>query len=265
MALHSPKRKVSDAENKLRVLCCLSSLGMATLDQLWPFVAQLELMEYMQLCLYVDELKKDGALAVGSHAIEGCLYLTDEGTKTLSMFERKMPAADRDRIEREAPVYFARLSERRQVRAIHEKPLGVMSRAACMIREGDVPTLFLRVVTEDEALISTVVSRFRVVASRLLRLLYTTECASDGCEPLPLAKTLEEALDSALHGKPMLYAYSKHEHCAVISVKDERAVYVIGLLMPSKEIAESWARAALLCGDALAKRITATFDAKGVR
>ena len=36
-----------------------NALGMATLDQqLWPFVAQLELMDYMPLCVFVDELKK---------------------------------------------------------------------------------------------------------------------------------------------------------------------------------------------------------------
>ena len=47
MPFLSPKRKISDTENKLRVLCCLDALGMATQDQLWPFVAQLELMEYL--------------------------------------------------------------------------------------------------------------------------------------------------------------------------------------------------------------------------
>ena len=53
MPLSSPKRKVSDAENKLRVLCCLDALGMATQEQLWPFVAQLELMEYIPFCMFL--------------------------------------------------------------------------------------------------------------------------------------------------------------------------------------------------------------------
>ncbi len=47
MPFLSPKRRVSDAENKLRLLLCLRALGMATSDQLWPFVAGLELMEYL--------------------------------------------------------------------------------------------------------------------------------------------------------------------------------------------------------------------------
>ena len=71
MPLFSPKRKISDAENKLRVLLCLDALGLAALDELWPFVARLELMEYMHFCLLVDELAKDGAIAQGSHALSG--------------------------------------------------------------------------------------------------------------------------------------------------------------------------------------------------
>lgn len=71
MPLTSPKRRISDAEYRLRVLCCVNALGMATLDQLWPFVAQLELMDYMPLCVFVDELKKDGALDSGQPRYSG--------------------------------------------------------------------------------------------------------------------------------------------------------------------------------------------------
>ena len=63
MPFLSPKRRVSDAENKLRLLLCLRALGMATSDQLWPFVAELELMEYLPYCLLLDELKKRYAAA----------------------------------------------------------------------------------------------------------------------------------------------------------------------------------------------------------
>lgn len=263
MPLHIPKRKVSDAENRLRVLCCLNSLGMATLEQLWPFVAQLELMEYMQLCVYVDELKKDGSLAVGTHGIAGCLYLTEEGIRTLSMFERKMPSGDRRRIETEAPIYFAHMSERRQVRAVHEKPIEGLSCVACTVREDDVPTLILRILTKEEALITAAIKQFRVVASHLLTLLYTVALHDVQTTPLSLAKSPDEAFAAAFAGKSMLYAYGKHEHSAVISLKDERATYLIALLMPSLEAAESWASASLGASDQLASRITAMFCAEG--
>lgn len=81
MPFLSPKRRVSDAENKLRLLLCLRALGMATSDQLWPFVAELELMEYLPYCLLLDELKKDGEVAQGRCALEGVLYLTPKGRK----------------------------------------------------------------------------------------------------------------------------------------------------------------------------------------
>ena len=65
MPFLSPKRRVSDAENKLRLLLCLRALGMATSDQLWPFVAELELMEYLPYCLLLDELNRSGRLRPG--------------------------------------------------------------------------------------------------------------------------------------------------------------------------------------------------------
>ena len=81
MPFLSPKRRVSDAENKLRLLLCLRALGMATSDQLWPFVAELELMEYLPFCLLLDELKKDGEVAQGRCALEGVLFLTPKARR----------------------------------------------------------------------------------------------------------------------------------------------------------------------------------------
>ena len=48
------KRHISDAENRLRLLLCIDALGLCTREELWPFVAKLELMEYMPMCLYLD-------------------------------------------------------------------------------------------------------------------------------------------------------------------------------------------------------------------
>ena len=78
MPLLSPKRRVSDVENKLRVLFCLKTLGLVTQEQLWPFVARMELMDYLPFCLLLDELKSDGAVAEGNGAMAGTLYLTPE-------------------------------------------------------------------------------------------------------------------------------------------------------------------------------------------
>ena len=70
------KRHISDAENRLRLLLCIDALGLCTREELWPFVAKLELMEYMPMCLYLDELLRDGSLMEGQHAVQGVLFLT---------------------------------------------------------------------------------------------------------------------------------------------------------------------------------------------
>lgn len=119
MPFLSPKRRVSDAENKLRLLLCLRVLGMATSDQLWPFVAELELMEYLPYCLLLDELKKDGEVAQGRCALEGVLYLTPKGEKTLSLLRDKLTHTDCRRIREAAPAYAAGLNERRQAAAAY--------------------------------------------------------------------------------------------------------------------------------------------------
>ena len=62
MPLFSTRRKISDTENKLRLLYCLNALGMATQEELWPFAAQLDLMDYVPLCVYLDELRSTSQL-----------------------------------------------------------------------------------------------------------------------------------------------------------------------------------------------------------
>ena len=152
MPFLSPKRRVSDAENKLRLLLCLRALGMATSDQLWPFVAELELMEYLPYCLLLDELKKDGEVAQGRCALEGVLYLTPKGEKTLSLLRDKLTHTDCRRIREAAPAYAAGLNERRQAAAAYRRAEAGLCRAVGTVREGDVPALVLDVRTPQEAL-----------------------------------------------------------------------------------------------------------------
>ncbi len=263
MPLTSPKRRISDAEYRLRVLCCVNALGMATLEQLWPFVAQLELMDYMPLCVFVDELKKDGALDSGSHAIQGSLYLTEKGRRTLALFSERLPRADRERIEKAAPAYCARLNERLKVRAAHERSEDGESRVACTVREGDVPTLFLRILTRQRPLASAAMKRFRLCASHLMLLLYTLPCGGGDAPAVETAETLELAMKTAAPGRPMLCAYGKHEHSAVVCLRDTAATYVVALLMPGREAAARWASAALAEEGRLAAKITAALLSGG--
>ena len=180
MPFLSPKRRVSDAENKLRLLLCLRALGMATSDQLWPFVAGLELMEYLPYCLLLDELKKDGEVAQGRFALEGVLYLTPRGEKTLSLLRDKLTHTDCERIRAAAPAYAAGLNERRQAAAAYRRAEPGRYGAVGTVREGDVPALVLDADTPDEALARAVVRGFRACAPRLLTLLYTLPFEAGG-------------------------------------------------------------------------------------
>ena len=146
------KRHISDAENRLRLLLCIDALGLCTREELWPFVAKLELMEYMPMCLYLDELLRDGSLMEGQHAVQGVLFLTGGGREALELFERRMPRSDRDRILLAAPRYAAQLSEKRQIRTAYELADKGRYRLSCSVTEGEQPTLFLRLDTDSKRL-----------------------------------------------------------------------------------------------------------------
>ncbi|MEG1570490.1 MAG: DUF4364 family protein, partial [Clostridia bacterium] len=259
MPFKSPERKISDAENRLRVLFCINALGMATLEQLWPFVAQLELLDYVPLCLYVDELVKDGVLLKGTHAVEGMLYLSEEGQKTLALFADKLPPADQKRIAETAPAYFTKLIEHRRVRAVHERAEEGSYRVACAVREGDLPTLLLKLSTHSRGFASTAIKRFSQCASQLLMLFYTLPAGKEAF-PAELVQTLDLAMEKVSPAQPMLCTYGKHEHSAVVCLRDAEVTYRIALLMPSPQAAQNWADSALAHEAELAARVTAAFQ-----
>lgn len=259
MPFLSPKRKVSDTENKLRVLFCLDKLGMATQEQLWPFVAQLELMEYMPFCLLADELRSDGAIAAGVHAMEGCLYLTADGRRQLELFGSRLVHADRQRIAAEAPAYARSLNERRQAHAAYElAPEGEYG-ACGTVCENDVPTLLLKLRSSRSQTAQRFVQRFSSVAAQMLAQLYLLPLARSAAA-LPEVLSQERALSCAAEGEPALCAYGGREHAAVVSIGAQEVRYTLLLLLPTAEMAWSWAQSAQARGEALARSLTALFD-----
>jgi len=256
MPFLSPKRKISDTENKLRVLYCLEQLGMATKEQLWPFVARLELMEYIPFCMFVDELLSDGAIASGAHAMEGSLFLTAAGRQQLMLFSDKLVHADKERIIREAPAYVRHLNESRQVRAAYELAQDGFFRAVATVCEGDVPTLYLRASSRDEKRIERFVNGFPAVADQVLAQLCMLPLKETDA-PLPPVLTQEQAMEAALPGQPALCAFGGREHAAVVCVQDQQMHYRLLMLLPSAEMAWSWANAAQEAGARLASVLTA--------
>ncbi len=256
-----PKRRVSDAENKLRLLFCLKCVGMATQEQLWPFVARLELMEYMPYCLLLDELRRDGAVAVGRHALSGVMYLTPQGESMLTLLHDKLLPRDRERIQAAAPAYAATLNERRVARAVYERAGEGLFGAALSVREDDVPTLHLRMVTPREALCRAAVSGFVTSAPGLMQLLYTLPFAP-GAEALPVLSGAEEAMARAMDGQAALCAYGGREHSAAVPLMDGDTRYAALLLLPDRASADGWAQVALQESEALGARVTALLEAQ---
>ena len=253
-----PERRISDVENKLRVLLSVDALQMATRDQLWPFLAKLDMMEYMPMCVYVDELCRDGALIAGEHALEHVLYLSDTGREYLRLFGARMPAGDRARIAQSAPDYLRALAKQRQLSAVYELAPPGEYRALCTYREGDVPTLTMRVATREREVVRQAVECFAGAASALLTLLYTLD-ASAPATPCAQYPTLEAAMEAAKPNEPTLCADGKREHTAVAWLVGAQARYEVALLMPSQNAAERWAHAASedgYAGQALAQKIT---------
>ena len=259
MPFLSPKRKISDTENKLRILFCLDKLGMATQEQLWPFVAQLELMEYIPFCMFVDELLSDGAIASGVHAMEGSLFLTTVGRQQLDLFSGKMVHADKERITREAPEYAQHLSQRRLVRAAYELSQEGEFRAFGTVCEGDVPTMLLHVRSRDEKLIERFVNTFPAVAGQVLAQLYLLPLAAAGA-PVPEVLTQEAALKTATASRPALCAYGGLEHAAVVLIGADDIQYTLLLLLPSAEMAWAWAQTAQADAEAQARKLTALLN-----
>lgn len=260
MPLLSPKRKISDAENKLRVLLCLDRLGMATQEQLWPFIARLELMEYIPFCMFVDELMSNGAITRGENALDGCLYLTAEGRQQLALFSDKMVHADKERILAEAPEYARSLSESRQVRAAYELAQDGEYRASATVCEGDVPTMLMQVRSRSGELTERFVSRFSTLAAQMLAQFYLLPLGSE--QPMPAVHTQEDALLAAAPAAPALCAYGGREHAAVVRFGNDRMHFTVLLLLPSAEMAWGWAQTADRRGAELANTLTALLEAK---
>ncbi len=248
------RKRVSDMEYRLRLLCCIEEMEPISPDQLWPFVAQLELMDYVSMCLYLDELHESGALAEGEHALQGQLYLTGEGRRQLEMFRTRMPMSERERIHQEAPAYQQALKERQYLRVMWE-PVGEGKRSLyCTVQENETPTLLLRVVTENRSLAEAIAARFRQQASRLLLMLYTrglmmsveqSQLMHSPAPSLPCQPTGEAALAAATREQAYLCPYGLKEQLAAICLGGGETQLRLALLLPGQTEARQWAHAAL--------------------
>lgn len=233
MALQSPPRKVSETENMLRLLWCVDALESVTSTQLWTFAAEQELMDYVSMRLCLHKLLAAGELETGEGALKEQLFLTDRGREALSLFGERLPADVRESICKAAPAFRDRISLNRQVRAVYEIARPNDYRLNLSVCEGDLPTIFLRMVTINRTLASKALHRFEAHAAEVTTYLYT------------LAEQAMQADASAptLPPPDAIREHSVTEVTARVILVGKKARFSAELLLPSRKAAERFIHA----------------------
>ncbi len=230
MPLTLPRRKVSDAENKLRLLCCVDALGAVTPAQLWPFVASLDMMEYVTMQLLLHQLMEEGDLEEGTLALAQQLFLTEKGRRALGLFGGRVMDSDRRRIRAAAALYRARLRHRAQVQAVYESAQAGEYRVLLSLREGELPLFSLRLATPHRDVAVGALARFEAQAAPLLAYVYGL---GEG-EPPPAPP----------EGAPLpgIESHSRHEHTVTAVLPHPRGSLTLSLLLPDLFAAQAYRR-----------------------
>ncbi len=238
MPLRSIKRQVSDAENKLRLLCCVEALGGITQAQLWPFVASLELMDYMPMQLLLHELIADGDVEKGALALEEQLFLTEQGRRSLRLFDGRIMASDRQEIRRAAALYRAQLQRKAGVQAVYESAKAGEYRVRLSLQEGEIPLLTLRLHTPDRDWAAAALHGFGRHAADLLAYIYSLEME----EGPPEVPGQSQEVEPHRLSPPQVQSHGPHEHTVSAQLPHEAATLSLSLLLPDAHAAEAYQR-----------------------
>jgi len=242
MALTPPKRRVSDAENKLRLLFCIDALGPVTPAQLWPFAASLELMEYILMQQLLHELISGGDVEMGEGALRERLFLTRQGHNAFQLFNRRVMASDRRQIREAAAAYRVELQRRARARMSYEMAQGGDYRVRLSLQEGELPLLVLRLATESREYAASAIERFEGVAAPILRLLYSLETSlGEAGEEVSEGEDALAADSGSI--RTTLQSHSLHEHTVTALLPHPRATITLSLLLPDGHTAQAYQRA----------------------
>ena len=236
------KRNISDLEYRLRLLMCVNELGVVTREQLWPFVAKLEMMDYMPMCLHLEQLLESHSLAEGEGVLKGTLFITETGAAQLMMFMGKIASSDQSRIRTEAPKYMAGLREARTARSGYESTSRGYG-AKLTLMEGDIPNLICLLRSDDKRFVETVVRRFRQNAPTItLRLL--SLCSPGGSVAKAVREEqgsdMETILRSTAPGRPCLSWAGGAAYAGNVCLEEGETQLRFSLQLGSRENALRW-------------------------
>ena len=250
MPLTSPPRKVSETENMLRLLLSVDALESLTPAQLWTFVAEQELMDYVAMRLCLHKLLAAGELETGEGALSEQLLLTDRGREALTLFGERLPSDVHERVGKAAPEYRQRVARTRQVQAVYEMARPKDYRLNLSVCEGDLPTIRLRLETDNRTLASKAIHRFSAHAAEVTTYLYALAEQAVRNAPPP-SEALALPADS-------ITEHSATEYSAKAVLTGKHSQIGVSLLLPTRGAAEAFVQA-LSTPDgaaAAAKRLT---------
>lgn len=238
MPLQSPPRKVSETENMLRLLLCVDTLESVTPAQLWTFVAEQDLMDYVSMRLCLHQLLAAGELETGEGAMKEQLVVTDRGREALTLFGERLPTEVRRRVELAAPAFRGRISRTRQIRAAYEMARPEDYRLNLSVWDGDLPTVTLRMATDSRTLASNALRSFEAHAAEVTTYLYRlAEAALQNAAPAQPSEA------DAFIPPDAIREHSAAEVTARVMLVGRKARFSAELLLPSRRAAEALIRA----------------------
>jgi len=214
----------------LRLLQCVDTLDTVTSTQLWTFVAEQELMDYVSMRLCLHKLIAAGEMELGRGALGEQLLMTDRGREALSLFGSRLPGDVRRRIAGAAPEFRERVLRNQQVRAAYEIARPNDYRLNLSVYEGDLPTVRLRMETHNRSLAARTIRRFTPHASQMTTYLYGL---AERALSLPAA-------ESAAPPPDVVTEHSSTEYTAKVEVTGRKARFEVELLLPTREAAEKF-------------------------
>ncbi len=111
------RQSIPPAENKLLLLYIISRMGAMDDQSLERFVLENGLMGYMEARLALAELLEAGLLQALDDQPPRVYLITGDGTKTLELFQTKLPYSRRNKVEELCAAWRAKLRREKQVLA----------------------------------------------------------------------------------------------------------------------------------------------------
>ncbi len=248
MPIQSPPRKVSETENMLRLLLCVDVLGTVSASQLWTFVAEQEVMDYVSMRLCLHKLITAGELETGAGALKEQLFITQRGREALTLFGSRLPNDVTMRVHIAAPEFRARIMTSQQVRAAYETASPGDYRLNLAVQEGELPTIRLHMETASRSLATKAIHRFGQNAAAITTYLYNLAAQAQQAQ----ADTAEQVLPA-----DAVVEHSASEYMAMLVLPGKKASLTVELLLPTRNVAESFIRYLLSAerGEAMAKKL----------